>query len=661
MVALFKDDSTRIVLSTHYATSLWRIGIIRSLKVLIMGSRIDPGQDLGGVKPLDDIASRRRFLENRTLNYTDLKEKVLTQLQALQEFITERGYRDKEAEAGELVTKLKEDKVNLVVLGHFNQGKSTFINSLLGENLLPTSIIPLTSVITLIKYGETFKIDVYFKNKTSREIAVEEIADYATEEGNPHNQKNVERIEISFPAPYLKNGIIVVDTPGFSSVHVSNTLITQNYLPEADVVMFLITADPPISQVEIEFLKEIKNFTHKIFILQNKIDQVNEAEKQKSLEFSKRIIETTLGLQNLKIYPISAKLALEGELEKNPQKIAASLLPDFERALEEFLLREKGQFVLLTAIEQGLKLLAQVKVALEMERNAYLTSHRNLENNAKTFNERLAVLQLEQKDLRDQIQGTANRLLKNLKPRPVKPEQIAFVKEAFQICYEAHQDDERKALVQTLETCFKQSVQNALKASVLPEYVEIQREFEEAMTRFIDRIYGLAEQIRQLAAELFDIQIEKPPVVEFRKSETGTFPNEPSEGIELYPPSKEAEDQPLFKISPFSLLLPKKYFQGLMGQEMLRKVESELKRSGEELCRGFAEQIQQQANKLPEMMDQQINAVVENVQSALKRALEVKVKSKKKAEQTVKVLDEKLFQLQLIRRRLLDLQKAISP
>lgn len=609
-------------------------------------------------------------MENRTLNYTDLKEKVLTQLQALQEFITERGYREKEAEAVELVRKLKEDTVNLVVLGHFNQGKSTFINSLLGENLLPTSIIPLTSVITLIKYGETFKIDVYFKNKTSREIAVEEIADYATEEGNPHNQKNVERIEISFPAPYLKNGIIVVDTPGFSSVHVSNTLITQNYLPEADVVMFLITADPPISQVEIEFLKEIKNFTNKIFILQNKIDQVNEAEKQKSLEFSKRIIETTLGLQNLKIYPISAKLALEGELEKNPQKIAASLLPDFERALEEFLLREKGQFVLLTAIEQGLKLLAQVKVALEMERNAYLTSHRNLENNAKTFNERLAVLQLEQKDLRDQIQGTANRLLKNLKPRPVKPEQIAFVKEAFQICYEAHQDDERKALVQTLETCFKQSVQNALKASVLPEYVEIQREFEEAMTRFIDRIYGLAEQIRQLAAELFDIQIEKPPVVEFRKSETGTFPNEPSagtfpnepsEGIELYPPSKEAEDQPLFKISPFSLLLPKKYFQGLMWQEMLRKVESELKRSGEELCRGFAEQIQQQADKLPEMMDQQINAVVENVQSALKRALEVKVKSKKKAEQTVKVLDEKLFQLQLIRRRLLDLQKAILP
>jgi GTPase Era involved in 16S rRNA processing len=600
-------------------------------------------------------------LEHRTLNYTDLKEKVVIQLQALQEFIAERGYRDREAEAAELVTKLKEDKVNLVVLGHFNRGKSTFINSLLGEDLLPTSIIPLTSVITLIKYGETFKIDVYFKNRTSREIDAKEIADYATEEGNPRNQKNVERIEISFPAPYLRNGIIVVDTPGFSSVHVSNTRITQNYLPEADVAMFLITADPPISQIEIEFLKEIKNFTNKIFILQNKIDQVNEAEKQKSLEFSKRIIETTLGLQNLKIYPISAKLALEGELEKNPQKVAVSLLPDFERALEEFLLREKGRFVLLTAIEQGLKLLAEVKVTLEMERGAYLTSHRNLENNAKTFNDRLVLLQQEQKDLRDQIQGTAQRLLKSLKPKPVKPEQVAFVKEAFQICYEAHQDDERKTLVQTLETCFKQSVQNALKASVLPEYLEIQKEFDEAVTRFIDRIHGLAEQIRQLSAELFDIQIEKPQAVEFRKSESEMFPTGPSEGIDLYFPPMETEDQSLFKISPFSLLLPKKYFQGLMWQEMLRKVESELKRQGEQLCQGFAERIQQRAGKLPEIMDQQINAIVESIQNALKRALEVKVKSKKKAEQTVKILDEKLFQLQLIRRKLLDLQKAILP
>ncbi len=600
-------------------------------------------------------------MENRTLNYTDLKEKIVTQLQALQEFITERGYREREAEVTELVTKLKEDKINLVVLGYFNRGKSTFINSLLGEDLLPTSIIPLTSVITLIKYGETFKIDVYFKNKTSREIDAKEIADYATEEGNPHNQKNVERIEISFPAPYLRNGIMVVDTPGFSSVYLSNTLITQNYLPEADVAMFLITADPPISQVEIEFLKEIKNFTNKIFILQNKIDQVNEAEKQKSLEFSKHIIETALGLQNLKIYPISAKLALEGELEKNPQKVAASLLPDFERALEEFLLQEKGRFVLLTAIEQGLKLLAEVKVALEMERGAYLTSHRNLENNAKTFNERLAVLQQQQKDLRDQIQGTAQRLLKSLKPKPVKPEQVAFVKEAFQICYEAHQDDERKALVQTLETCFKQSVQNALKTSVLPEYLEIQKEFDEAVTRFIDRIYGLAEQIRQLSAELFDIQIEKPQLVEFRRSESEMFPTEPPEEVDLYFPSREREDQPLFKISPFSLLLPKKYFQGLMWQEMLKKVESELKRQGEQLCQGFAERIQQRAGKLPEIMDQQINVVVENIQNALKRALEVRVKSKKKAERTVKVLDEKLFQLQLIRRKLLDLQKAILP
>ena len=588
-------------------------------------------------------------MENSILNYTDLKGKVITQLVTLQALITGRGYKKKEVEIEELIRKLKEDQVNLVILGHFNRGKSTFINSLVGENLLPTSIIPLTSVITLIKYGEVFKADVYFKDKTRREIAVEEIVSYATESGNPRNEKNVERIEVSFPAPYLKEGIVIVDTPGFSSVHVDNSLITQRYLPEADVAMFLIGVDPPISQTEVEFLKQTKVFTSKIFILQNKIDQVDPAERQQSLEFSRHIIETQLGLENLKIYPISAKLALEGELRRDPEKVAASLLPDFEKDLEAFLLREKGGTVLLASINQGLKLLAEAKMALELEKTATQTPLADLKTKVETFNERIAAIQQEQKDMKDQIQGKVERLLKGLKPEPPKPEQISFVKEAFQACYEAHQNEDRKTLVQNLEACFKQSVQEAIKIWLLPENERIQKEFEEAAIRFRSRIQELAEQIQQLSADLFHLQIENPPFLDSQR-----FDNR-------WLHKTDIEHPPLLKPSSVYHLLPKKYLQGVMWQEMLKKVEGELARNAEELCQEFTEYIQHRARDLTETLIQQIDATVENVQSALKRTLEEKAKSQKKITQAVKDLEEKLAQIQRVKKTLLDLQGAIRP
>jgi GTPase SAR1 family protein len=587
------------------------------------------------------------------LNYIDLKEKVVSQLLRLQELIGGENYTKSGTSLEEIIKKLKEDQVNLVVLGHFNRGKSTFINSLLGEKLLPTSIIPLTSVITLIKYGETLKTRVYFKNKTSQDITVEEIANYATESGNPNNKKNVARIEIAFPGAYLKGGVTIVDTPGFSSVYLTNTLITQNYLPQADVAMFLISADPPISQVEFEFLKEIKAFTDKIFILQNKIDQVDEAEKLQSLEFSKRIIETYLGIQNLKIYPISAKLALEGEINNDPEKVTASLLPEFEKALAEFLLREKGVFTLLVAIHQGLKLLEEVKVAMEMEKTVYRTSHVDLETNVKTFLSHLEGIQQEQKDLRDQIQGKVDRLLKDLKPEPSALEQREFVKNAYQAYYEAHQNEDRKTLVQALETCFKQSAREALKVSLTPKMEKIRKEFEEGAVRFAHRIQELSNRVRQLSTELFNIQVEVPQLMESRRSETKTFPTNQQAS------KTKTEGLSLFKISTFSLLLPQKYFQGLVWQEMLKNLEGELERTSEQLRQELAEKIQRSAKKLTDIMDQQITTTVENVQNALNRDLEVKVKGKKKIEQAIKTIDDRLFQIQIIKKTLSDLQKVI--
>src|SRR5208337_1092458 len=104
-----------------------------------------------------------------------------------------------------LIYKLRTNRFNLVVLGAFKRRKRTLINSLLGEAVLPTAIVPLTSVVTSLGYGEQFDIQVHFHNDQPRRIAKNELGDYITEKWNPKNQKGVREVEITYPSEYLRD------------------------------------------------------------------------------------------------------------------------------------------------------------------------------------------------------------------------------------------------------------------------------------------------------------------------------------------------------------------------------------------------------------------------------------------------------------------------
>ncbi|MGQ9688073.1 MAG: dynamin family protein [Desulfobaccales bacterium] len=115
-----------------------------------------------------------------------------------------------------LLDKLRQNRFHLLVLGAFKRGKSTLINALLGEALLPVAIIPLTSVVTILGYGERLSIQVLFRDGQRRLISKEELVDYITEKGNPQNHKGVQEVEITYPSEYLQDGVRLIDTPGWA-------------------------------------------------------------------------------------------------------------------------------------------------------------------------------------------------------------------------------------------------------------------------------------------------------------------------------------------------------------------------------------------------------------------------------------------------------------
>ncbi|HAA02348.1 MAG TPA: hypothetical protein DCE18_03130, partial [Syntrophobacteraceae bacterium] len=146
--------------------------------------------------------------------------------------------------------------------------------------------------------------------------------------------------------------------------------VAYNYLPYVDAGVFIVSADPPLSESEHQFLKDIRGYVDKLFFALNKIDQVSDEDRQESLEFTAQILEKVLGVGCVKIFPLSARWALEAKQGGNGAQLERSLLPDFERRLQEFLIHEKGRVFLKSVVNNLLKLISDETVSFQLEQEA---------------------------------------------------------------------------------------------------------------------------------------------------------------------------------------------------------------------------------------------------------------------------------------------------
>jgi phosphosulfolactate synthase (CoM biosynthesis protein A) len=120
-----------------------------------------------------------------------------------------------QAECRDLLTRLAEDRFNLMVVGRFSRGKSTLMNAILGGSHLPTGIVPLTSVITTVRYGSRKQVVLNFTDRSlRREVPLPQLADYVTQQGNPGNVKNVAFAEIELPVEILRRGLFLWTVQG---------------------------------------------------------------------------------------------------------------------------------------------------------------------------------------------------------------------------------------------------------------------------------------------------------------------------------------------------------------------------------------------------------------------------------------------------------------
>lgn len=515
--------------------------------------------------------------------------------------------------------KIKGKELQLVVLGQFKRGKTTLINALIGSNLLPTSVIPLTSVVTILKYGNKPKAYITFFDGNKKEISISKLEEYIAEEKNPRNQKNVDKVIIEYPSLYLKGGVQIIDTPGVGSVYEHNTDIAYKFVPQADAGIFVVTADPPISESELQFLNSIKDYLGKIIFVQNKIDQVSANERRQSLEFTKRIIEENVKVKNLKFCSLSSKLALESKVNKNNNKLQESYFLEFEEVLTNFLKKEKSQVLIKSISTKLLSLINEVNLILQLEKKAVQTPYTILKEKIASFEKALISIRQQKEDADFILQGQMEKLVKETLIEDIeilKEKETPILLKELGIFYKKNLILNGKELANKFNSFLEQSIKQTFRVWRKAEETKLQQSLQSILDRFSKETNNSIQKVIDLSANLFDLHIEKfYAETELAKEQEFRFSyDEFKVDIEIF--------------TPVVSRLPKFLSHGLLYKNAQERIEEELDQHCGRVRYDFHQRIIKSINEYINILDEALEETINEINTVMKNGLKQKEKGK---------------------------------
>ncbi len=342
------------------------------------------------------------------------KEKLLEKAKRLKAFAEEFKDENITATLEEFIKEIQKDLTfNILCLGDFSSGKTTFINNFfIGKEVLPTKVTPTTAKLTILKYGDEFKIRVHYKNGSFRDLKGEEVKEelnnILTKDGKEVDK--VDKVEVFINSEILKGGIEVVDSPGLNDPEIERMKVTLKYIDQADSVLYLLTAQQAWKGSEKEFLEEKifrKEDLDKIFFLLNFWDVIGEEERGELLEHVKEQMKKSLkkveAELNVKIefpplIPISAKTGENFDLLR--EKLWTYL---DEKKEKDGIFKQKQKK--LEIIKDKLKQFLNYKLEL------YTKENKELEENLSKIKEELESLKQEIERFHEEIKEKVEEVL----------------------------------------------------------------------------------------------------------------------------------------------------------------------------------------------------------------------------------------------------------
>ena len=270
-------------------------------------------------------------------------------------------------------TRLTNDSFRLMVVGEFKRGKSTFINALLGQSVLPAQVSPCTAVITEVHYAETSRAVLHpvDPNEAPLTVPLEELRRHVVieeedeDDAAPPQPPRWSKVEVYTPIELCKNDVVVTDSPGLNE-HRARTDVAMNYLPHADAMIMVLSCDQALAQSELAFIEQhLGERADNVFFLWNRFDHVADAPEdlERILARSRKHLGARVR-HDERVYFVSARQALEARKKNDPALLAQSRFPAFEGALVKFLVDERGRVKVLAPLQASEAALRDVALQL---------------------------------------------------------------------------------------------------------------------------------------------------------------------------------------------------------------------------------------------------------------------------------------------------------
>ena len=412
--------------------------------------------------------------------------------------------------------RLENARLQVAVLGQFKRGKSTFINALLGAEFLPAAVVPVTAIPTFIGWAPTPRMRVTYQDaRPAEDIHPQDPANIrerlhllVTEEGNPLNHRRITRVDLFAPADILRDGIVLIDTPGIGSTLQHNTDTALQVLPECDAALFVVSADPPITEAEIEYLSKVQQHVVRLYFILNKIDYLSAVEQVHALTFLQTALHRS-GLCELQpqIFLLSAREALNARPREDKTALETSGLQRIEHDVLQALAHEKVAALQASIRAKATNLVDQALLDLGLQRRALELPLEDLERRSQALEDALRETARERQIARDLLEGDRRRAVEELESQAERLREggrdylsgvVRGVTEPSGLVLD------RDAVQQALNAAIP-----AFFAARLTEVGSDFRQLVEAMlARHQVRADALVGSVRQTAAALFDVPLQ---------------------------------------------------------------------------------------------------------------------------------------------------------
>jgi GTPase SAR1 family protein len=562
---------------------------------------------------------------------------LVSRLHCLRQLVDESGDGRLSSRIGDEIQKLQANRFHLVVLGQFKRGKTTFINALLGEELLPVGVVPVTSVVTLIRYGTETRCEVVFSDNHGTQIQPCDLREYVTEQGNPENRKCVRYVEIAYPSKFLEDGIILIDTPGIGSLYVHNTETTKDFIPNVDAAIVVLSADLPITQTEHQFLDEVAAHVDKIFFVLNKIDLLTSAETEDALSYTHRVLTGKLGDEQVSIIPLSARNALLGETAGEVQMVEQSNVNVFKQRIDEFIRSEKQTVLHQRSQDRINRLIAEALFNAELELRAITTPVTDLQAKIDEFGRQMELLKGERENFSYLLQG-----------------QIAALNRWIEEQIDQFGSGEIKRLKDVLTQWaehnpalsgkeFQKEIQSKLSSTLVDDFDAWRKEeddliankYEAIISTYADKTNEFIRRVLKLSADLFQMELqlfENVHPIDWKR----TF---------YY----KMEDDPVFlEFDPLkagTALLPDSIVRKRILRRALSSVEDKVTRHCGRLRYEYEYSIHESFRAFQFDLNEKIDAVINHISNTLNTAIEMRRKQAATIATYVKGLQNRMDQL----------------